>query len=269
VPAKSGSTIYQRAWIWNAKLPWRFNHDTAHETIVLDMDGMGENFRKFNLPMSYRQVGFDDGESWSSPTKYVSDALKLEEKMIRENTMLTDLYHFWYIGKSYYDAYKAVGLPLKQKHNNELARRSIFYCLEFLDVTHNYGTTGKADRMDEMGYYAMMMVGNSYRYLGDYQNAIKHLELAEEFCPTRNEHLTNIAEIYNDLQDYDKMFLVTNKMTNPSRKNPFPHLSFIIESQCYPDTGTYVHELHQIAQSNAKKTNPETNNPQFNLKVSM
>ena len=163
----------------------------------------------------------------------------------------------------------SIGLPLKQKHNNELARRSIFYCLEFLDVTHNYGTTGKADRMDEMGYYAMMMVGNSYRYLGDYQNAIKHLELAEEFCSMRNEHLTNIAEIYNDLQDYDKMFLVTNKMTNPNRKNPFPALSFIIESQCYPDTGTYVHELHQIAQANAKKTNPEVSNPQFNLKVSM
>lgn len=269
VPAKSGSTIYQRAWIWNAKLPWRFNHDTAHETIVLDIEGMGENFRKFNLPMSYRQVGFDDGESWSSPTKYVSDALKLEEKMIREGTMLTDLYHFWYIGKSYYDAFKAFDLPLKQNHNNELARRCIFYCLEFLDVTHNFAATGKADRMDEMGYYAMMMVGNSYRYLGDHQNALKYLEIAEGFCSMRNEHLTNIAEIYNDLQDYDKMFLVTNKMTNPSRKNPFPELSFIIESQCYPDTGTYVHELHQIAQSNAKKTNPEVSNPQFNLKVSM
>jgi tetratricopeptide (TPR) repeat protein len=120
-----------------------------------------------------------------------------------------------------------------------------------------------------MGYYAMMMIGNSYRYLGDTTNALDYLEAAEEFCPMRNEHLTNIAEIYNDQQEYDNMFLVTNKMTNPNRKNPFPALSFIIESQCYPDTGTYVHELHQIAKSKARKTNPEISNPQFNLKVSM
>lgn len=269
VPAKSGSTVYHRAWIWNAKLPWRFNHDTAHETIVLDVDGIGENFRRHNLPLSFRQVGFDDGESWQSPTKYVSDALKLEEKLIRENTMLTDLYHFWYVGKSYYDAFKAVGLPLKQKHNDELARRCIFYCKEFLDVTHNYSTTGKADRMDEMGYYAMMMIGNSYRYVNDTKNALKYLKAAEEFCPVRNEHLINIAEIYKDLQDFNSMFLVTQRMTNSNRKNPFPEFSFIIEAQCYPDTGTYCHELHAFAQERATATNPVISNPKFNLKVNV
>ena len=265
VPAKSGSTVYQRAWIWNAKLPWRFNHDTAHETIVLDIDGIGENFRRHNLPLSFRQIGFDDGESWQSPTKYVSDALKLEEKLIRENTMLTDLYHFWYVGKSYYDACKASGLPLKQKHNYELARRCIFYCEEFLDATHNYSTTGRADRMDEMAYYAMMMIGNSYRFLGDTDNAIKYLKASEEFCPVRNEHLTNLAEIYNDLQDYHSMYDVTKQLTNHSRKNPFPNFSFIIEAQCYPDTGTYCHELHAIAQQRSGQTNTK----QFNLKVNL
>jgi hypothetical protein len=123
--------------------------------------------------------------------------------------------------------------------------------------------------MDEMGYYAMMMIGNSYRYLGDHTSALAALGAAEDFCPRRNEHLTNIAEIYNDLQDYDNMLFITTKMTASSRKNPFPDLSFIIESQCYPDTGTYVHELHQLAKSRANKSNPEVLNPQFNLKVNL
>lgn len=266
VPAKSGSTIYQRAWIWNAKLPWRFNHDTAHETIVLDVEGIGENFRRFNLPLSFRQVGFDDGESWQSPTKYVSDALKLEEKLIREGTMLTDLYHFWYVGKSYYDAFKAINLPLKEKHNHELARRCIFYFKEFLDVTHNYSKTGSADRMDEMAYYAMMIIGNSYRFLGDVENAISHLNAAGEFCPVRNEHYTNLAEIYKDLQDYERMYNVTSMLIDSKRKNPFPTFSFIIEAQCYQDTGSYVHELHNIALSNTKRGVTQTSN-HLNLKV--
>ena len=75
----------------------------------------------------------------------------------------------------------------------------------------------------------------------------------------------NLAEIYNDLQDYDNMLVVTNQLTNPSRKNPFPGFSFIIEAQCYPDTGTYCHELHAIAQQRSAQTNTQ----QFNLKVNL
>ena len=30
IPAVSGTSVYHRAWMYNAKLPWRFNHDTCH-----------------------------------------------------------------------------------------------------------------------------------------------------------------------------------------------------------------------------------------------
>ena len=64
VPATGGNMVYFRAWIWNAKLPWKFNHDPAHETIYLDDGKTGENFVRTNLPNSFRMVsGQSYGES--------------------------------------------------------------------------------------------------------------------------------------------------------------------------------------------------------------
>jgi len=253
VPALSGGTIYQRAWIWNAKLKWKFNHDTAHETIELLNDNIGANFRRHNLSKSFRHIGhFSDGESWQVPTKYVSDALKLEEKLIRENTLLTDLYHFWYIGKSYYDCYREKSLPLKEKHSQEFSRRCIFNFTEFLNVTHNYNITQKADRIDEMAYYAMMLIGNCYMYLKEYSNALKFLGGAEEFCPVRNEHLVNMALCYQEMGQDEMMLMTTTRLLEPQRKNPFPDYSFIIDSNSYYDTGNYVQQLHELAKSKNK-----------------
>jgi len=255
VTAIQSGTLYQRAWIWNARLKWKFNHDTAHETIELVTENIGANFRRYNLPRSFRHIGhFSDGESWKVPTKYVSDALKLEEKLIRENTMLSDLYHFWYIGKSYYDGFREKALPLKESHNKEMARRCIFNFTEFINHTHNFNQTGRADRLDEMAYYAMMLIGNCYNFLEENDQAIYFLEKAEEFCPLRNEHLVNLAAIYQNIQQYDKMLSVTERLIDQNRKNPFPDFSFIIDANSYYDTGNYVYLLHEEALSHTRPT---------------
>ncbi|NDB29339.1 glycosyltransferase, partial [archaeon] len=253
VPAIANNTIYQRAWIWNARLQWKFNHDTAHETIELINDGIGANFRRHNLPSSFKQIGgFDDGESWQVPTKYVSDALKLEEKLIRENTLLTDLYHFWYVGKSYYDCFREKDLPLKQKHSKEFARRCIFNFKEFLNYTHNFDRTMRADRIDEMGFYASMLIGNCYHFLKEYDSAIWWLMKANEFCPVRNENYVNLALVYEEIGDFEKMLGITNILVDPNRANPFPGYSFIIDTNSYYDTGNYVQQLHELALSKNK-----------------
>ncbi|NDC96290.1 hypothetical protein EB077_13370, partial [bacterium] len=260
VTAVNGSTMYLRAWIWNARLKWRINHDEAHETIVLLNDNIGENFRRTNLPRSFRQLGhYSDGESWQSPTKYVCDALRLEEKLIKENTMLTDLYHFWYVGKSYYDGYRTGKLPLQQSHSNEYARRSIYYFTEFLNITHNFHVTKKADRIDEMGFYAAMCIGNSYKYLNDIDNAIKWLKDSIQFCPARNESLVNLVEIFKEVGDFNRMLEYTTFLMDPSRKNPFPDYCFIMEMSYYHDTGDYVKNLHEFALSKATPFRINTN----------
>lgn len=265
VTAVNGSTMYLRAWIWNARLKWKINHDEAHETIILLNDNIGENFRRANLPRSFRQLGhYSDGESWQSPTKYVCDALRLEEKLIKTDTLLTDLYHFWYVGKSYYDGYRTGKLPLKQSHSNEYARRSIYYFEEFLNVTHNYGDTNRPDRIDEMGFYAAMCIGNSYRYLNENEKAIKWLKGALEFCPPRNESIVNLVELYMDLGDYQNMLHYTKFLIDPSRKNPFPDYCFIMEMSYYYDTGDYVRQLHEFALS---KSTPFRINQKMNKRL--
>ena len=126
IPAVAGSSVYYRAWMWNAKLKWRFNHDPCHETIYLDDGVTGEHFQRVDLPLSIRQIGFNEGQSWSNPTKFISDALILEEKMIKEDSILTDWYHFWYIGKSYFDAYQEHSFPLGESQRKEFARRCVY-----------------------------------------------------------------------------------------------------------------------------------------------
>lgn len=255
VTAVAPGIIYYRAWIWNAHLPWRFNHDPAHETISLEDGVHGENFHRENLPKGFRMRagGGYHGESYSVPTKYVTDALKLEEKLIREGTMLTDLYHFWYIGKSYEDCYRGNFFPLGEIHQEEYAKRCIFYFKNVVDYTHQYNVTGRARNIDEMAYYAMCGIGNAYRFLKEYNKAVEYYVRAAEFCPRRNDHILFLAEINWELRDFKKMLECTSFMMQPERTCPFPEYFFLINTNMYHDGGNYVEHLHNIALENISK----------------
>jgi glycosyltransferase involved in cell wall biosynthesis len=248
VPAVADNCLYHRAWMYNSKFPWRFNHDTAHETVYMDIEGIKENFQCVNLPYGFRQIGYTDGQSYGVKTKYITDSLKLEEKLIREETMLTDYYHFWYIGKSYYDSFRSDFYPLKRKHSEEFARRTIFYFKEWINHAHKtYEETGKPERIDEMAYYALMCIGLVYRFLNNTPAAIKSLLDASDFSPPRNEHYMRLAEIYYSENMFKELFDITELMLKSDRKNPFPLYNFIIETDAYYDTGSKIKELNQYA----------------------
>ena len=251
VTAKMGSSIYYRAWIWNARLPWRFNHDPCHETIYCTIEGIGEDFQRYDLPNKIRQIGFPQGQSWSNPTKFISDALILEEKMIKENSILSDLYHFWYIGKSYHDARHGT-FPLGESQQKEFARRSIYYFTEYLNTTHDFSNSKTAKGIHEMSYMALVLIGDNQKYLGEYDAAIENLKLSEQFSPPRNDHLIALAEIYDQQKQYDDMLEITTRLVDPDRKNPFPTYYMMINTNAYVDTGNYVYTLHNIATSNTK-----------------
>lgn len=247
VPAVAPGLIYNRAWIWNAKLPWRFNHDPAHETIYLDDGAIGENFDRVQLPSTFRmRAGENHGESYTVPTKYVTDALKLEEKLIREGTMLTDLYHFFYIGKSYEDCYSGNFFPLKEIHQEEYAKRCIFY-FENVVKYQNKGSLDANGAVNEMLYYALCGIGNAYRFLKDYDKAIYYYEKAGWWCTVRNEHIIHLAEVHHALQDYKKMLFYTTILMEPQRTCPFPAYYFLINTNFYHNTGKYPEYLHKIA----------------------
>jgi glycosyltransferase involved in cell wall biosynthesis len=239
ITAITGNCIYHRAWMWNAKLKWRFNHDDAHETIRLVDPDVGEGFQRIDLPKSFRQIGYNIGESWTVPTKFASHALVLEEKLLRENTMLTDLYHFWYIGKSYNDTYRGDFFPLKKPHQLEYAKRCIFYLTEYVKYMHQNGPYH-----NEMSYISLVLVGEAHEYIGDDAAALTMFEYAGQFCPPRNEHLFGAARVYEKFQKYDKMYEIATRMMDPERKIPFPNCNLFIDQSIYVDsTQQRVQEL--------------------------
>lgn len=266
VTEEFNSHFLYRCRLYNARLPWKFNDDKAHETLYLDIPEIMYKYEVRPLPIGFRQIGYPQGESYSVKTKYLTDALLLEERLNREDTLLSDTYHFWYIGKSYHDAMFMEGFQLGKSQQLEYARRSNYYFQEYLNYTHNYSVTNRANRLDEMAYYAMYLIGQNYHFMDDKNNAIKYYNAAEEFCPSRNEHLVALAETYKILENYKKALKITTRLIDPNRKNPFPNFSFIINKNHYIDTGTYVKELHNSLINKVNKDNSIVDsNPILNM----
>lgn len=243
IPAVQGTSVYHRAWMYNAKLPWGFNHDPCHETVYCDIEGIRENFQRFDLPTSFRQIGFNEGQSWSNPVKFISDALILEEKMIKDGTMLSNLYHFWYVGKSYFDARQSTGFPLGETQQREYARRAIYYFGEFLRLTYQ-------GNIDESAYVTNLFRGNCYEELGEIDNAIASYNAAEQCAPERNDHLWALTMLYQRTGRFGDMLAQTTKMMQPERTNVFPKYVNFIDTSHYNDSPTgRVQEIHQLALS--------------------
>jgi glycosyltransferase involved in cell wall biosynthesis len=246
IPAVNGSSVYYRTWMWRSDLPWRFNHDPCHETIYCEISEIGSSYSTFDLPIGFNQIGSNDGQSWSVPTKFMSDALILEEKMIREGTMLSNLYHFWYIGKSYNDCYKSTVFPLGKSQQFEYGKRSIYYFNEYINhVTKQRG--GKIIQ-DEMCYLALIFIGEVYQFMEDNHNAILAYKQAEQFAPKRNDHLWALAHVYKQEGMFKEMLTVTERMMLPERTNAFPEYSNFIEMSIYNDHSSQrVQTLHAEA----------------------
>ena len=247
VPADAGDTVYFRTWMWNAKLPWYFAHDKRHETIWLPEQG--ENFERVNLPRQFRHLITNDGETWFKPMKFLNDALELELDKVPSNKVLEDVYHLWYIGKSYSDSYSDhTQFPFGMYHAKEYARRAIFYFEMYLNQFHDWDNAQSPKQLDDMGYYAMILIGKAYDFLGEYEKMLKYYKGASEFNPYRNEHYLKLAEYYESMGQYRNMLKITsNYLMNITRKNPFPESSFLILNNAYWDSGTYCEELHTRA----------------------
>lgn len=273
-----GSCIYYRTWIWNAKLPWKFYHSTSHECIY--MDDVGENFQRIGAPVELKMIGSFNGESYSTPHKYVLDGLRKEEQLLKEGEMLTNYYHLWYIGKSYLDGFADESLPFGREHNEEYARRSAFYFKKFIDISTKDGFSE-----NEFVYLAFIYLGNLCQFLNN-PSCVEIWQSAEKFCPDRNDHIIALASYYREKGLYNEMLKQTIRLVDPNRKMPFPKRSFLILRHMYADTGNFVHELHQeaIAKSGFKndeqvKGNDESLSeinltksiimPQFNINKSL
>jgi tetratricopeptide (TPR) repeat protein len=195
------------------------------------------------MPLGFRHLVSQDGFTWAVPRKFLRDALELEIDKVVGDKVLEDYYHLWYIAKSYADCYgNPDELAFGKMHSDEYARRSIWYYERFLHLTNDWDNSKTAKRQDEMCYFALIMMAQSHKFIGNVETAIEHFYLAEQFSPSRNEHLMHLMFYLEELQRYDEALTVVNKMMQPERTNPFPGLSFLIESRAYYNTGTLLSE---------------------------
>jgi tetratricopeptide (TPR) repeat protein len=243
VPADAGDSIYFRTWMWNANRPWYFTHDKRHETIHLPL--VDEGFQRVNLDTGFRHYITNDGETWAAPMKFLSDALELEKDKVPTNLVLEDDYHLFYIGKSYSDSYgNPDEFPFGMDHAKEYARRAIFYFTQYLNKTHNYSATQKPNNIDDMGYYAMFLIANAYKFMGETDKALDSYARALEFNPRRNESVYTVAEVFESLGQYEDMLRETSHLIDVKRTNPFPQYSFLIHNSAYYDTNPLPLWLH-------------------------
>jgi len=242
IVAEAGDTKYFRTWFWNANLPWFFQHDKRHETIHLPE--IGEDFQRIHMPYGFRHLVGQDGETWNVPRKFLKDALELEIDKVVGNTVLEDHYHLWYIAKSYADSYGSPHeLPFGKKHSDEYARRSIWYYERFLEVSHNWFGEGQPTRQDEMAYYALIMMGHSYNFIGDVAKAMDCFEKAVLFCVSRNEHLLSLSDCLERQNRYEEIISILDRMSE--NNNPFPNRTFLIEDRCYLNTSNFLNEYRE------------------------
>lgn len=243
IVADPGDSLYFRTWLWNAHRPWYFTHDKRHETIHLP--NVDENFSRVNLDRGFSHIITNDGETWAAPMKFLSDALELEKDKVPSNLVLEDNYHLWYIGKSYSDAYgNPDEFPFGMDHAKEYARRSIFYFNMYLNRVHNHSITKKPAFDDDMGYYAMFLIGSAYNFIGETQQSIKYLTEADLFNPKRNEAVYKRAEIFEKLGNYQLMLNCTKKLVDVRRVNPFPESVFMLHNSAYYDTNPLPFWMH-------------------------
>lgn len=258
VNAVNGSTRYMRTWLWNAKLPWFFENDVRHETIHLP--DIGESFQRLTLPFSFRHRVAQDGNTWFVPRKFLRDALELEIDKVFGDKLSEDYYHLWYIGKSYLDCYgNPSELFFGKKHSDEYARRGVWYMERYLELVHGWTYENPiVHEENEWAYFSLILMAEAHEFMGNSELALNYLELAENFCKKRNEHLFPMIQIYEKLNMHENSLEIIEFMTKSDRKNPFPNLCFLIDDRLYHDTSNFLMELKQNIENKLSK-------PQINL----
>jgi len=248
ITAQAGDTRYFRTWFWNVKRPWFFQHDKRHETIHLPE--IGENFLRINMPYGFRHLVSQDGQTWDVPRKFLRDALELEIDKVVGYKVLEDSYHLWYIAKSYSDCYGNPNeLPFGKIHSDEYARRSIWYFERFLKQTQDVDGITSATRECEMAYFALIMMGTAYNFMGNVEMCDKCFNIAHTYTEDRNEHYLHHAFILEGQKRYDEVLELIEKMCDPSKVNPFPNRTFLIENRAYLDSSNFLNEYKEKIQS--------------------
>lgn len=234
--ARSGNYDYYRMWLWKAGLPWYFADDKRHETIHMKNDAP---YSVGMLSDKFRHVLLPGGITWENPYKFFIDALELENQVVTKQNC-TDLYHLFYIGKSYNDTVNVETFPFKTEHAKEIVRRATFYFEQYIKKHFpNYPNINlfKSQPKAEYVYYGLYLIGNMNETVGNIDTAVEYWKKAFNFDPIRNEAIVRLCDHYlHRVDDIPNLYMYSN--IGVRNKYPFPDTRVVwVEKDAYVDTG--------------------------------
>ena len=244
--ARSGNYDYYRMWLWKAGLPWYFADDKRHETIHMKDNAP---YSVGMLDFGFRHVLLPGGITWENPYKFFIDALELENQVVTKQNC-NDLYHLFYIGKSYNDTVNVETFPFKTDHAKEIVRRATFYFEQYIKKHFpNYPDINffKSRPKAEYVYYALYLIGNINETVGDIDTAVEYWTKAFNFDPLRNEAILRLCEHYlHRADDIPNLYLYAN--IGVRNKYPFPDKRIVwVEKDAYTDTGWKILDHFAVA----------------------
>lgn len=246
VVARNGNFDYYRMWLWKVGLPWHFAEDKRHETIHMKDNAA---YSVGRLPVGFRHVLLPGGITWENKFKFFVDALELENQTVTQQEC-SDMYHLFYVGKSYNDAVNPETFPFKLDHAKEIVRRATFYFEQYIKKIYpNYPDINlfKTRTKDEFVYYGLYLIGCMNERIGNMETAVQYWQKAFNFDPIRNESLIRLCNYYlNRVDDIPNLYLYSNIAVR--NRYPFPDKKVVwVEKDSYVDTGWSTLDYFAIA----------------------
>jgi len=246
VVARSGNYDYYRMWLWNAKLPWYFADDKRHETIHMKDNA---SYSTGMLPIGFRHVLLPGGVTWENPFKFFVDALELENQVVTKQNC-QDLYHLFYVGKSYNDTVNTSTFPFKMDHAKEIVRRATFYFEQYIKSqfpAYPNINLCKTQPKIEYVYYALYLIGCMNDTVGNKEVALDYWKKAFTFDNMRNEATMRLCEYYlNSVDEIPSLYMYANIAIR--NKYPFPDKRVVwVEKDAYIDYGWKLIDFFAVA----------------------
>lgn len=244
--ARSGNYDYYRMWLWKAGLPWYFADDKRHETIHMKDN---QQYSVGMLASGFRHVLLPGGVTWENPFKFFIDALELENQVVTKQNC-KDLYHLFYVGKSYNDTVNGEIFPFKMDHAKEIVRRATFYFEQYIKQhIPEYPNVNlfKVKAKAEYVYYGLYLIGCMNESVGHIDLALEYWKNAFNFDPIRNEAIMALCRHYlNRTDDVPNLYLYSSVAIR--NKYPFPDKRVVwVEKDAYVDTGWQALDYYVVS----------------------
>jgi hypothetical protein len=162
--------------------------------------------------------------------------------------MYNDIYHYWYIGHSYYDASKSQDFPLGESQRKEFARRGVWYYERWMS---DYAELGWGPI--ELAYNACILLGDMYIFaLTEYDKGIEWYRKAADFCPGRNEHAVSMGHAALAFDNKTVAAEALEVLGDESRTFPIDWYQVFLSRSAYLDQGgsqhKYIKEVYENSQ---------------------